>query len=104
MAHFLSPEMRIHKYVLFYLKVTEEQREICSVYGTSAIHLHTCQRWFVCFHPDDKNNNDTLCTCRPTVTTDEEILFAITSNCHMSTRDIVKFFRINHCIVTKRLI
>jgi len=69
------------------LKATEAQREICGVYGDSAISADTCQRWFTRFRSGDINLADAARSGRPSTTDDNQILAAISGPASDDVRD-----------------
>lgn len=59
---------------------TEAQRQICAVYGESAIKYKTCQRWFDRFRSGDFELQDAARPGRPAVADDVQILAAVKNN------------------------
>lgn len=95
-----------HILLFFYqkgVKATDAQREICSVYGDSAISPDTCQRWFARFRSGNMNLEDATRSGRPSTTDDDQILAAIEVDRHLTTREIAKRFNIAHTTVAKHL-
>jgi len=88
------------RHILFFfrkeLKATEAQREICGVYGNSAISADTCQHWFARFRCGYKSHH-------PSITDDDQILAAIKVDRHLMTREIAERFNIAHITVSQRL-
>ena len=69
------------------LKSVEALLEICVVYGDSVI---SCERWFTRFRYDSGSLEDNPSSGRPIKTDYGQILSAITSERHISTRQIGK--------------
>lgn len=97
-----------YRHVLLFLfnkgvNAAEARREICSVYGDSAINTVTCQRWFARFRCGDVSLEDSARKGRPVTTDDDQILAAIKSDRHISTREIAQDIGVEHSTVAKRL-
>ena len=72
------------------LKPVEAQREIGVIYGDSVKSYDTCELWFACYRYDNGSMEDSDRLSRPIKTDFGHILSAITSNRHISTRQIGK--------------
>ncbi|EZA62083.1 Histone-lysine N-methyltransferase SETMAR [Ooceraea biroi] len=76
------------------VKATDAQREICGVYGDSAISAEPCQRWFARFRSGDVNVSDAAHSGRLSTTDDDQIVAAIKADRHLTTREIAERFDI----------
>lgn len=85
------------------IKVTEAQRELCIVYGDSAISYDTCQRWFARFRDGNFSLEDNPRNGRPITIDDDQILEQIKSNRHISTREVAQCLGVEHSTISKRL-
>lgn len=85
------------------LKPVEAHREICAVYGDSAISCDSCERWFVRFRYGNVSLKDSARSGRPITTDEDQILSIIKSDRHISTREIAKRLSVQHSTVARRL-
>ncbi|XP_018307348.1 histone-lysine N-methyltransferase SETMAR-like [Mycetomoellerius zeteki] len=68
-----------------------------------ALSADTCERWFAHFHSGEFNFQDALRSGWPNAADDDQLLAAVKSDRHLTTREIAERFGIHHTIVVDRL-
>lgn len=102
-------QQKLHfRHILLFLfrkgqKAADAHREICAVYGATAVSNNTCDRWFARFRSGDFDLNDSARSGRPTSADDDQILAAVRSDRHLTTREIAERFDIHYTTVSDRL-
>ena len=93
----------LHFFLRKRLKPMDVQREICAVYGDSVISCDICERWFARYYFGNGSLGDSAHSGRPIKADYGEILSAIISDWHISTRQIGKQSSIQHSTVARQL-
>ena len=98
-------EQKLHfRHILLFLfckghKAADAKREICDVYGASALSADTRERWFAHFLFQKFNLQNALRSGRLIAANDNQLLTAVKNDRHLTTREIAERFAIYHTIV-----
>ena len=97
-----TEESTQHLWLLCYFKkdknTTEIQKEICAVYGESAVTDQTCQQWFAKFCAGDCLLDDAPNSGRPVEVDSNEIETLIENNQCYTTQEIADILKISKSI------
>lgn len=85
------------------LNAAETHRRICAVYGESALNKSTVRKWFSRFDAGNMNLEDEPRSGRPQVGTPDEIISLVTSNPHLTIKEIEDTTGVSHGTVWNRL-
>jgi len=88
----------MHFHILLFLfrkghKVADTKREICDVYD--ALSANTCERWFARFLSGEFNLQNALRFGQSNAANDNQLLAAVKSDRHLTTREIAERFGIH---------